>query len=149
MRATRHIPLVSVRLVRERHISYRARQPLTNAESVHELFRELAEDLDREAVWVVCLATDGRPVCLSQVSLGTLDASLLHPREIMKTALLSNARSIILVHNHPSGDPKPSADDRAVTARIKAAAETIGLELLDHVIIGDGCYFSFRDGGEL
>ncbi len=147
--ATRHIPLVSVRLVRERSVPYHAGRKLTCAEEVHALFRDLAEDLDREAVWVVCLATNGRPVCLSQISLGTLNATQLNPREVLKTALLANARSLILVHNHPSGDPAPSAEDRAATARVRAAAEVMDVTLLDHLIIGDGCYYSFREAGEM
>jgi DNA repair protein RadC len=144
----KRIPLVSLRIVRERSVPY-AQRAIQSAQAVFELFRALAEDLDREAVWMACLDTKNRLSCLSQVSLGSLDASLVHPREVMKIALLSNASAIILVHNHPSGDPSPSGEDRKVTDRIKQTAELFGMRFLDHVIIGDGRFYSFADEGGL
>jgi len=79
------------------------------------------------------------------VSVGTLTASLVHPREVYKLAVLANAAAIVVVHNHPSGHPEPSAEDQAITLRLKEAGELLGIKLLDHVIIGDGRYFSFTD----
>ena len=142
------IPMVSLRLVRERTIPYRTRN-LADSQDVYDLFRPLAEDLDREAVWVACLDTKNRLTCLSQVSLGILNGAPLHPREILKIALLSNAMSMIIVHNHPSGDPEPSAEDRGITVRVKEAAEIVGIKILDHLIVGDGSYYSFADHGGL
>jgi DNA repair protein RadC len=81
-----------------------------------------------------------------EISRGTLTASLVHPREIFKAAILVNAASLLLVHNHPSGDPEPSAEDRAVTNRVYAAGELLGVTLVDHVILGhEGKYFSFSE----
>ena len=143
----KRIPMVSLRLVRERTIPYRT-QNLPNSQAVYELFRQMAEDLDREAMWVACLDSRNRMTCLSQVSLGTLNAAPAHPREILKIALVANACSVITVHNHPSGDPEPSHEDRLVTAQIKEAAQVLGIKFLDHLIIGDGSYYSFADHGD-
>ena len=117
----KRIQIVSLRLVRERTVPYQTRS-LGNAQAVYELFRGMAEDLDREAKWVACLDSRNRVTCLSQVSLGTLNAAPVHPREVLKIALMTNALSIITVHNHPSGDPEPSQEDRQVTALLKAAS---------------------------
>jgi len=83
------------------------------------------------------------------VSVGTLTQSCAHPRELFKAAILSNAASIILVHNHPSGDPAPSVDDAQLTARISKAGEILGIRLLDHIIIGELGSFSFANPGRL
>jgi DNA repair protein RadC len=109
----------------------------------------MAGDLDREALWVLCLDAKCHMACLSQVSLGTITSAPAHPREILKLALMSNANSIILVHNHPSGDPTPSFDDREITRQMQAAARTLGIKLHDHLIVGDGKYYSFADEGDL
>jgi DNA repair protein RadC len=79
------------------------------------------------------------------VSVGTLTASLVHPREVYKLAILESSAAIVVVHNHPSSHPEPSAEDQAITLRLKEAGELLGIKLLDHVVIGDGRYFSFTD----
>jgi len=79
------------------------------------------------------------------VTRGILDASLIHPREVLRPAVEAGAAAIILVHNHPSGDPTPSAEDRAVTRQLAAAGRAIGIPILDHVVIGDGVYRAFSD----
>ena len=85
-----------------------------------------------------------------ELSRGTVDATLLHPRDVFKIALLANATVVIVGHNHPSGDTTPSADDRAVTTRIVAAGTTLGIELIDHIIVStDGSYFSFKEAALL
>src|SRR5689334_6234476 len=109
----KHISMVSLRLVRDRTVPYQTRK-LENSQAVYDLFRQLAEDLDREAMWVACLDAKNHITCLSQVSLGTLTAALAHPREILKLAVLTSAQGIILLHNHPSGDCEPSHEDRLV-----------------------------------
>ena len=96
----KHIPVVSLRLVRDKTVAYRTRN-LENSEAVYEAFRSLAEDLDREAIWIACLDVKNRITCLSQVSLGTLSTAPAHPREVLKIALMANADAIILIHNHP------------------------------------------------
>ena len=83
------------------------------------------------------------------VSVGTVNASLVTPRELFIKALQKNAVAIVIMHNHPSGDPTPSQEDICTTARIKNAGALVGIELLDHIIIGNNCYISFREEGML
>jgi DNA repair protein RadC len=94
------------------------------------------------------LMLDGRHRLLSatEVSVGTLTASLVHPREVFREAVRCAAAAILLVHNHPSGDPMPSAEDRSVTRRLQAAGELMGIRVLDHVIVAEEGYFSFHEG---
>ena len=95
------------------------------------------------------LLLDGknRPIKLVRVSEGTLTASLVHPREVFVPVIEETAAAIILVHNHPSGDPTPSAEDVAITRRLRQVGELMGVEVLDHVVIGEGRYVSFADEG--
>jgi len=109
----------------------------------------LLRDEPGEVFAILCLSTKHRVIAYHEVSRGTLGATLVHPREVFKAALLSNAASIILTHNHPSGDSTPSPDDHQLTRRLVDAGRLIGVEVLDHIIVGDGCYFSFREGGRL
>jgi DNA repair protein RadC len=83
------------------------------------------------------------------VSEGSLTASIVHPREVFRRAIREAAAAVILVHNHPSGDPTPSPEDEALTARLRAAGDLLGIRVLDHVVIGSGCYVSFVDSGKL
>ena len=96
---------------------------------------------------MILLNTQNEVLRHHQVTRGTLDASLVHPREVFRTAITEAAASIILVHNHPSGDPTPSAEDRAVTRQLRGAGSIIGIEVLDHVIIGDKRYISLAECG--
>ncbi len=144
----KRIPLVSLRLVREKTIPYQTRN-LENSQAVYEMFRHLAEDLDREALWVACLDIRNNVTCLSQLSLGTITNAPLSPREVMKTALAANATAVILIHNHPSGDPEPSPEDRTATNAVKAAGQMLGIRVLDHLIVGYGSYHSLADHGGL
>src|SRR5512133_1284671 len=97
----------------------------------------------------ITLHLDGknRIICMDLVSIGSLNQSIVHPREVFKTALLSNAAAIILVHQHPTGDSSPSSEDLAITRRLKEAGEIMGIKVLDHIIVGDGEYLSFVERG--
>jgi len=88
-------------------------------------------------------------VAYHEVSRGCLDTTLVHPREVFKAAILSNAAAIIVGHNHPSGDVTPSADDLALTLRLSAAGDLLGISMLDHLIVSGSRYFSFREAGHL
>jgi DNA repair protein RadC len=103
--------------------------------------------LDREQFLVCCLDAKNASIGVNIVSIGTLTLSLVHPREVFKPAILLNAAAIIAVHNHPSGDPTPSAEDRTLTARLREAGELLGIRLLDHLILGDDRLYSFADQG--
>lgn len=128
--------------------------PLDTPGKVHAFMGPLLQNLPRESLRVLLLDTRHRLVHEEEVSLGTLNESLAHPREILRPAISHRAYAFVLVHNHPSGDPSPSEADRALTRRIRDAAELMQIHLLDHVIIGrerPGAppYFSFKEHGLL
>ena len=108
-----------------------------------------ARRLDRECLWRIDLDARSQVIGYEVVSIGSLTASLVHPREVLKGALLANAAGFILAHNHVSGDPSPSADDRETTRRIKGAGELLGIPLVDHMIVAGERFFSFREQGML
>jgi DNA repair protein RadC len=115
---------------------------------VERLLRGRIANLDRENFVVVLLNTKNEVIETSTVSVGTLGASLVHPREVFKPAVRASAASVVLAHNHPSGKVEPSREDREVTRRLGEAAEILGIEVLDHVIVGDG-YYSMKEHGIL
>ncbi len=103
-------------------------------------FSRLVEDGCQEEFHIVTLDTKLQPIARHQITVGTLDASLVHPREVFRPAIRDAASSILLVHNHPSGDPTPSSEDRAVTVRLKKVGELIGIQIIDHIIVASkGC----------
>ena len=114
-----------------------------------DVFRELRDikDWTKEVFLVFCLNTTQRIISREIVSIGILDRTLVHPREIFRMAILRNAASIIIAHNHPSGRVEPSEADRVVTKTIKEAGDILGIKLLDHVIVGEDAYYSFTDKG--
>lgn len=136
MRRRAQIPIVSLRLVRENEAPYEAAPMITRSGDIAKLMAPLIADCDREQFWVGALDVRGKVVHLNQVSVGSVGNCMVYPREVFKTAVMVNASRIFAVHNHPSGNPSPSADDRLVTKRLKDAGEILGIELLDHVIIG-------------
>lgn len=111
-------------------------EPIDSPKAAVKAAGEEIRFLDRETVIVINLQTDKTPININTVSIGSLSSASVHPREIFKTAILSNAASIIMLHNHPSGNIKPSLEDLEITERIKSAGDIIGIELLDHIIIG-------------
>ncbi len=106
---------------------------------------------DRRREYFIALLLDGknRIMLEEQVSEGSLNQSIVHPREVFSRAVKESAAAVILVHNHPSGDPAPSREDREITRRLKEAGDLLGIRVLDHIIIGDGTYFSFVEQGVL
>ena len=132
-------------------------EPLLNrADLVAAFLRPLASGLEVEKFWVLCLNRKNRLLKRVEVTSGTATAALAHPREVFRAAVRESAASIICAHNHPSGDPAPSAPDLHVTRMLREAAKTVDIELLDHVIVGSpGAdpagkgYFSFREAGLL
>ena len=123
---------------------------ITSPNDAVEIGRRFLENSDREQLLELCLNTKNQPVALNVVSVGSLNSSIVHPREVFKPAILSNAATIILYHNHPSGDPTPSSEDINITNRLKECGKLMGLELMDHIIIGsDGSYCSLKEKGIL
>jgi DNA repair protein RadC len=116
---------------------------------VHALVGPRLRDLPQEEFHVLLLNTQHRVLRTVLVTRGVLDASLIHPREVFRPAIREAAAAVVLVHNHPSGDPAPSAEDRAVTRSLARAGQTLGIRVLDHVIVGDDQWVSMADAGEL
>ena len=137
-------------LVREGSIPTAWDKTVREAADVARLMAPLLADLDRETFWVVMLDGKNRVIGVNLVSVGSLTAALVHPREVAKALILSNSAAAVLVHQHPSGDPTPSAEDRALTDRLCAVGDLIGIRILDHVILGhDGAFRSLADDGVL
>lgn len=129
-------------------------EPLAAPEKVYAFMGPQLQGLSRESLRILLVDTRHRLIHDEEVSLGTINESLAHPREILRPAISHSAYGFVLVHNHPSGDPSPSEADRALTRRIREAAELLQIHLLDHVIIGrerPGApgYFSFKEHGLL
>ena len=127
----------------------RARVQVTSPRAVAELLMPQYAGGPVEQFGIVLLDTKHRILRTTVLSVGTLDASIVHPREIFREAAAGGAAAIVLFHNHPSGDPEPSRDDRRLTERLIAAGLVMGIDVLDHIILGDARYFSFRERGTL
>ena len=140
----KRVDIVSIKMVREGSTKYENRKIETPFDA-YVLLKNFLEDSDREKLLVVCLDTKNQPINICTVSVATLNSSLVHPREVFKTAILSNSNQIMLAHNHPSGISAPSNEDKAMTSRIKDAGVILGIELIDHIIIGSNEYFSFKE----
>ena len=144
MSVAKRVNIVSVKLVKESSMLYKQRRVRSPQDS-YELFREYLGEVDLEHFIVACLDTKNQPTNISTVHIGSLNASIVHPREVMKTAILSNAASIICCHPHPSGDPTPSSED--IDVGLAEAGKIVGIVLLDHIIIGDDKYISLKEKG--
>jgi DNA repair protein RadC len=116
-------------------------------EDVARVVREAARGARRESFYLLLLDARHRVTGLRVVSVGGLDSAPVHPREVFGPAVREGAAAVVVAHNHPSGDPVPSAEDRRVTERLREAGELLGIALLDHVVVGDESFFSFADGG--
>lgn len=139
---------VSVRLVKEPPLF--SENVIENPEDAVRILGKAFRDYDREVVGVVHLRSDHASINMVIISMGCLNQSLMHPREILKAAFLSNAESILIFHNHPSGRLLPSREDITVTARMQQLCMLAGIPILDHIILGrEHQYYSFREKGIL
>ena len=136
-------PAYTVSTVRRRR--RKLPQEVNNPRAVYDLIAPLVRDQDRECFYTVHLNTRNRVLAVELVSVGSLNASLVHPREVFRKAIADGAASIVVAHNHPSGETDPSEDDLRITRRLKDAGEIIGIELLDHVIVANGSWSSLRE----
>ena len=144
----KRINIVSIKMVKESSFLYQTRT-ISSPNDAYEMVREQLKDLDREQFIIACLNTKNEPTNISVVSVGSLNKAIVHPREVFKTAILSNAASIMAFHNHPSGETTPSQQDIQLTNRLYEAGELLGIKLLDHLIIGDGTFTSLKEKGYL
>jgi DNA repair protein RadC len=131
-----------------------SRQRLDSPELVHDLVAAEMRTLHKESLRVILLDTRYHLIRMEEVSLGSVNESIAHPRDVFRPAVISSAYAVIVVHNHPSGDPSPSQSDHSLTRRLAEAADLLQIKLLDHIIIGAPAegrlpYFSFKEAGVL
>lgn len=139
------IDLVKLKVVRESVLEYDVR--VDRPETAAELIQKMIGDSDRENLVLVCLDMKNKPTSVQVISTGSLNASIVHPREVFKSVLLSNAACFIIGHNHPSGDLTPSPEDIDITERLIQVGEVIGVPMIDHVIVSDNDFLSMRKSG--
>jgi len=133
--------------ISEEEVKFSCSQDVAENSFIHSLFT--SNDNDKEKLYVIILNIKNKVIGYSLVSMGSLTASIVHPREVLKPAILASAASIIIIHNHPSGDPEPSTDDIEVTNRISKACAIMWINFLDHIILGFDAdefkgYYSFK-----
>jgi len=144
------IPGFRIALVREPGVKLAERPALRTASECAPILAQYIGEADREVFVVAMLTIRHRLIGISPVSVGCLTSSLVHPREVLKPLILSGSAAFIACHNHPSGCPEPSAEDIALTRRLAAAGQLVGIELLDHIILGEaGRFVSLRERGVL
>ncbi|MBU3137486.1 JAB domain-containing protein [Clostridium gasigenes] len=143
----KRVNIVSLKMVKESSVMYEGRK-ISQPRDAVEIGRKILDGSDREKLLLCCFNTKNEPTSLNIVSIGDLNTSIVHPREVFKVAILSNSASIILFHNHPSGDSTPSKEDILVTERIKEVGKIMGINLIDHIILGDNDkYTSLKEQG--
>jgi DNA repair protein RadC len=138
-----------VRLVREPGTDVQPAERIRGPGDVHRLLLPRIQPLEVECFFVLSLGSQSQLRAIEEVTRGTLTSSLVHPREVFRAAILAGAAGIIVVHNHPSGDPAPSADDRAATRQLVDAGRLLDVPVYDHVIIAGDRHVSFAEAGLL
>lgn len=145
----KRVDIVSLKIVRERSFLYENRK-INNPCEAYNLVKNFLVDSDREKFLVVCLDTRKQPVSIQTVSIGHISSTIVHPREVFKVAVLSNASSIICFHNHPTGNSNPSGEDEDMTLRLKECGEILGIALVDHIIVGSNeSFYSFKEHNKI
>ncbi len=141
------IPIYRVALVRESTLSHYGQ--LRSSVDVSQLLRQYLADADREHFVVFLVDRKNKVIGINTVAIGSLKAAIVRLAEVFKPAILANASAIICGHNHPSGDPAPSNEDKALTKRLVDGGKILGIEVLDHIIVGHEGFYSFADAGTL
>jgi DNA repair protein RadC len=143
------INIYKLKMIKEDTVEYS--NTIKSPADIAALAREVLEmdEMAEENFVIICLNTKNKIAGIHTVSIGSLNASIVHPREVFKAALLNNANGIICLHNHPSGDPEPSREDIETTHRLVNAGNILGIKVFDHVIIGDGRYISLKEQGAM
>ena len=144
-----NISFFNLKVVKETSGRYDVQKKIQTPGDVFNIAQNVirANEYAEENLWLITLDTKNNITGIFTVSTGSLNSSVVHPREVFKRAVLQNSASIIICHNHPSGDPTPSPEDISTTKRIYDAGRILGIELLDHVIIGDNKYTSLKEKG--
>lgn len=146
-----NVNFYSVKLVKETAARYDVDNKIDNPTKAYNFLKETVnmEELAEENMYVLFLNVKNVVLGVHHASKGSLDMSIVHPREIFKSAILCNSARIIIAHNHPSGDVTPSREDESVTKRLREAGKIIGIEVTDHLIIGDNNFLSMKEKGLL
>jgi DNA repair protein RadC len=144
--SAKRVNIVSLKMVKESSLLYKDRQ-IKSPDDANKLFRQFLAEADREYFVVICLDTKNQPTAINICHMGSLNSSIVHPREVMKPAILSNSASVIVAHNHPSGQCEPSREDVEVTNRLVEAGRVIGIDVLDHLIVCPDNYLSLKEKG--
>ena len=139
----------AVELYKRVQIKQAERRQIISGETAYNILRPLIGDIEREEFWAIYLNQSNRIIRKERLSAGGLTGTLVDVRMIMKEAILCNATGMIIAHNHPSGNEKPSQEDNRITEQVKKAAELLNIRLLDHVIITSNTYYSYMDNGML
>lgn len=144
-----NIRMTKMEIVKESSFLYEAdgeNRRVTTPENAFDLVKNMFKGLDREIFVAAYLNTKNEPTAISKISVGSLNNSIVHPREVLKIAIISNANSFIIYHNHPSGDYKnPSKEDIKITNRLKEAGEIVGINLIDHLLIYEDNFTSMKE----
>ena len=135
--------------IREIEYSYEKRPKISGMDDVIKAVKPMIADQNKEFFIALYLNTKNGIIKQEVVSVGSLNANVVHPREVFRTACMVSALSIIVAHNHPSGDPAPSREDIEITKKLAEAGKMIGIELLDHVILGQNRNYGFKESGML
>ena len=118
---------------------------IKNPEAVVKAIRSSIKDKAKEHFKLILLNPRNKIIAISTVSIGTLNASLVHPREVFKDAIVHTAASVVLAHNHPSGDPEPSEDDIKITKKLVESGKILGIDVIDHIVVGKNSFLSFKE----
>ncbi len=145
---SQRLQVVRVSLVKEKPLLYNSSR-VSDSDQAVDAFRALLPDIDREYFVVFILDAKNRISSCNVVSVGSLNQSIVHPREVFKPAILANGAAVILAHNHPSGDPKPSSEDIQITRRLKECGDVLGIKVLDHIIVCDDSSYSLLNAGQM
>ncbi len=135
-------------ILKEEYKEYNTRPMMTSPEKVYQILKPICPQ-DKESLFLLSLNTKNGIIAIRTISIGTLNANIVHPRDVFRAAIFDNAAQIIIAHNHPSGDPTPSQEDINITKKLVETGKIIGITLLDHVIIGEGRHVSMHDTGHI
>ena len=139
---------IPILVLKEEYKEYETRPRMSSPEKVYEILKPMFP-VDKEAFFLLSLNTKNGITAIRTISIGSLNANIVHPRDVFRAALIDNAAHIIVAHNHPSGDPTPSREDIDITKKLVETGKIIGIAVLDHVIIGEGRHFSMQETGHI
>lgn len=142
-----NINVISLKVVKEKELTYKFDDSITSPMAAVKILQDYIGDSDREHFVIIMLDVKNKINAIHTVSTGSLVSSIVHPREVFKAAIIQNSSSIILGHNHPSGVVDPSNEDLDTTQRLVNASEILGIKILDHIIVSDNNYLSFKEKG--